>query len=352
MRPAGSSVGFTNTVNISTSLLFVLLAGAAGCSREGRAAPPASSAPRPTEATSDAPPAAVPVDATAPVASESAAPVASAAADAGPTTELGDAGADGGARSPLDCPDGMVKIGRYCIDRWEAHLAVRDVSGAVTALPFFARPPEDGAYLAESTEGAFPQGYISRVEAARACKNAGKRLCSMGEWQRACAGKLGTHYPYGRKLVADRCNMGKPHLLSIRFGADAKKWTYDAFNDPSLDREPGFLEVTGARQECTSDTGTYDMVGNLHEWVSDTVDEEFVQRLEAEPVERKHQGWRDGNGVFMGGFFSTHEQLGPGCKYVTYAHEPAYHDYSTGFRCCADAPSDRKPPVKKPKRRR
>jgi hypothetical protein len=49
----------------------------------------------------------------------------------------------------------------------------------------------------------------------------------------------------------------------------------------------------------------------------------------------------------MGGFFSTHEQLGPGCKYVTYAHEPSYHDYSTGFRCCADAPS-----AKKSKKRR
>ena len=31
------------------------------------------------------------------------------------------------------------------------------------------------------------------------------------------------------------------------------------------------------------------------------------------------------------------EQNGPGCHYVTSAHEITYHDYSTGFRCCADA---------------
>jgi formylglycine-generating enzyme len=39
----------------------------------------------------------------------------------------------------------------------------------------------------------------------------------------------------------------------------------------------------------------------------------------------------------MGGFYSTHGELGPGCTFTTIAHEPRYHDYSTGFRCCADA---------------
>ena len=290
----------------------------------------------------------------------SARPDPSTAADAGPFAALDaglavtaiDAGPaagvlDAGARLPTDCPEGMVKLGRYCIDRWEAHLAVRNALGETVPLPFFARPPEDGAYEARTAEGAFPQGYISRVEATRACKNAGKRLCSMREWQRACAGKLGTDYPYGKRLVADRCNMGKAHLLSIRFGADARRWTYEAFNDPTLDREPGFLAAAGAYDQCTSDAGTFDMVGNLHEWVSDTVDEELIEKLAAEPVERKTQSWRPGNGVFMGGFFSTHEQLGPGCKYVTYAHEPSYHDYSTGFRCCADAPSAKKPKTRR-----
>jgi len=44
-----------------------------------------------------------------------------------------------------------------------------------------------------------------------------------------------------------------------------------------------------------------------------------------------------GNGVFMGGFYSTSNQQGQGCGYITIAHGPRYHDYSTGFRCCADA---------------
>jgi hypothetical protein len=28
---------------------------------------------------------------------------------------------------------------------------------------------------------------------------------------------------------------------------------------------------------------------------------------------------------------------GDGCSYKTVAHDADYHDYSTGFRCCADA---------------
>jgi len=77
--------------------------------------------------------------------------------------------------------------------------------------------------------------------------------------------------------------------------------------------------------------------------------DELVTKMEDENISRHKQPWREGNGVFMGGFFSTNGELGPGCKYTTIAHEPAYHDYSTGFRCCATAkgpPPDPAKPVK------
>ena len=54
------------------------------------------------------------------------------------------------------------------------------------------------------------------------------------------------------------------------------------------------------------------MVGNLHEWVADP------------------------KGTFMGGFFMDTFQNGEGCEYRTTAHGFDYHDYSTGFRCCAE----------------
>jgi hypothetical protein len=272
------------------------------------------------------------------------------------TSEPRDAGTDAAVPAPRraravtppgECAEGMARVGRFCIDRWEAHLVVRDAAGEPSKLPFFARPPEDGAYEACSEAGVMPQAYISRVEAQAACRNAGKRLCEKAEWQRACQGSLGNVYPYGERWQAKRCNMDKPHLLAARFGPDARRWHYDQFNDPTLNQTPGFLAPAGTYPECVGDAGVYDLVGNLHEWVSDTVDQELMDHLAAEQVERNEQPWRPGNGVFMGGFFSTHEQLGPGCKYITVAHEPAYHDYSTGFRCCAAAPVVKAPPPRK-----
>jgi formylglycine-generating enzyme len=201
-------------------------------------------------------------------------------------------------------------------------------------------------YEARSEAGVFPQGYISRVEADAACHNAGKRLCSMSEWRKACEGRHETIYPYGPNALAGRCNSGKAHLLQMRFGPDARRWKYDEnFNDPTLDAEPGFLAKTGDYEGCASEAGVLDLVGNLHEWVSDTVDQGFIDKVQAEDVQRSHQPWREGNGVFLGGFFSTTTELGPGCKYITYAHEPSYHDYSTGFRCCEPA----RLPVETPK---
>jgi hypothetical protein len=276
-------------------------------------------------------------------AASSAAPVVLASAappvDAGPR----DAAAPD-ASAPGDCPEGMAKIGRTCVDRWEAHLVEVDVDGGVTVHPHNERPAPGVRYEARTAAGVFPQAYVSRVEAKAACAAAGKRLCSRAEWTRACEGRGGKTYPYGRLPVRGRCNVGKAHLLARVHGADSRKWRYDEdFNDPSLDAEPGFLARSGEYEGCGSDDGVFDLVGNLHEWVSDTIDQDFVDRFEAEKAERRRQPWKEGNGVFLGGFFSTIDEHGPGCTFTTIAHEPSYHDYSIGFRCCAAAAGEAKP---------
>ena len=47
---------------------------------------------------------------------------------------------------------------------------------------------------------------------------------------------------------------------------------------------------------------------------------------------------RDGTrGTFRGGYYQDTHRNGDGCTYRTTAHDVSYHDYSTGFRCCADA---------------
>ncbi|WP_437576337.1 SUMF1/EgtB/PvdO family nonheme iron enzyme [Sorangium sp. So ce887] len=233
------------------------------------------------------------------------------------------------------CPADMALVGGFCIDRYEAHL-VTDAGGELAVHPHFKRPEAGVRYVARSEAGVFPQAYISRVEATAACAAAGKRLCTRREWQRACRGNGVHRYPYGPHGERERCNTGKRHLLRELFGDHPPGgWSYERhFNSPELDQKPGFLARSGDHAGCASELGVHDMVGNLHEWVSDMVDHELVMRMQTEGVARRDQPWHEGSGVFMGGFFSTTSELGPGCYFTTIAHEPAYHDYSTGFRCC------------------
>jgi sulfatase modifying factor 1 len=215
------------------------------------------------------------------------------------------------------CPPEMAHVGSTCVDRYEAHLVLGDMPKVVH--PPYERPAAGVRYLARSSGGVTPQAYISRNEAEAACRLAGKRLCTAREWRTACGGRTRTLYPYGAEEIPGRCNSGKPHLPSMLFGVSSTAVNGEAtYNDPRLDQEPGFLAKTGEYAGCVNDYGIFDMAGNLHEWVSDR------------PRGRRPRA------VFMGGFFSSTPDHGPGCRHVSRRHSPAYHDYSTGFRCCRD----------------
>ncbi len=331
--------------------VFALIGAAASCvTSHAETAPAPRDSAAVVAALSASAPSAVIASASAPPSASAAPPV-----DAGPlmTLDAGDAGdgggLDGGLAAAPECPPEMVKIARYCVDRHEAHLVTVAEDGATTALAHYLHPDSTARFEARSAPDVFPQGYISRDESTLACKNAGKRLCSRAEWTRACKGSKGFHFPYGGRAKAGACNSGKAHLLTRLFGSDARRWKYDeCFNNPKLDQEPGFLAKTGEHASCEAG-GVFDMVGNLHEWVKDIVDDDIEELLERDQVTRRKQPHRRGNGIFMGGFFSTTDELGPGCTYVTIAHEPSYHDYSTGFRCCKDLPA---PPSSKKKKAR
>jgi formylglycine-generating enzyme required for sulfatase activity len=213
----------------------------------------------------------------------------------------------------------MARIGAFCVDRYEAYVVeLREDGTEVAHSPLSV---VDGLEVrAKSAGGVLPQGYISRDQADGACRNAGKRLCSADEFGLACRGDDATaHYPYGGVArVPDACNEGKGSPMVKLFGADASQWTYANFNDPRLNEGPDTLAPTGSHPRCASPYGVYDCVGNLNEWGADA------------PDARGHARSR-------GGSFVDSEINGPGCLYFTSAHEPTYHDFSTGFRCCKDA---------------
>lgn len=227
---------------------------------------------------------------------------------------------DGSPKAP--CPEEMALVGTTCMDRFEAHLVSAAPPNRVHSP--FETPLPGERYVAKSARGTIPQAYISREDSAAACQQAGKRLCTGREWQKACRGSANSTYPYGPEEVRGRCNTRKPHLPSVLFGKDSTpENAREYYNSPLLNQQPGYLAATGAYSECVSDTGVFDLEGNLHEWVAD--------RPEGSPV----SGPRS-RAVFMGGFFSSTSDHGPGCQHVSRRHSPVYHDYSTGFRCCKE----------------
>jgi formylglycine-generating enzyme required for sulfatase activity len=239
------------------------------------------------------------------------------------------------------------KVGRpYCVDRYES-MAVDTNTGAVLS-PYYPPDPSKARYLedlwktktgggttvelatrlpdlpawqkqrglepkAVSRRGRVPQGYASGKDAALACKNAGKRLCTRDEWKTACRGEQDRQFPYGDKYEQGRCNVFREAHPGILLWDDPTiNHTDPRFNLVKSDKGP-LLRHTGATDRCASqwgDDAIFDMVGNLDEWVDDP------------------------EGTFVGGFYARGTK--EGCESAVEAHVLSYADYSTGIRCCRD----------------
>lgn len=165
------------------------------------------------------------------------------------------------------CPDNMVFVPReggrsFCIDRYEW----------------------------PNKKGKVPKVQVSWVRAKMYCYDEGKRLCTADEWQYACSGRIqkvikggGTlgRYPYGSQYKEDRCPTEGDRIFK-----------------------------SGQFDKCNEKFGTFDMVGNLWEWVSD--------KQNGAPT-IMGGSFKYGNKAHCG--FSSESSLIEGSKY-------------TGFRCC------------------
>jgi len=230
-----------------------------------------------------------------------------------PAGLLGAGAPQGGERESGGCPAGMASVnGRFCVDRYEGSIVEVTATGETRPHPYYLGV-EGLQTRALSVPGVKPQGHISARQASDACKASGKRLCKPQEWRTACMGPDKSTWGYGAQKEDHRCNDHGRSPIGVVFPhAGSPNWGWNQLNDEKLNQVEGTLAETGAHPGCTNGYGVFDMVGNLHEWVDDPA------------------------GTFQGGYYQDTHINGDGCGYRTTAHNFVYHDYSTGFRCCAD----------------
>ncbi len=198
-----------------------------------------------------------------------------------------------GALSPPD-PVGMVKI---TVD------GAPSLSGSSGTF-YMDR------YEFPNQEGEKPLTYLDLEQAASLCAQEGKRLCTAGEWRRACLGPDGTNrYGYGPVYQEDRCHSAR-RLPS----------GHTSMMDPDE-----LVAPSGSFPQCSTPEGIWDLVGNLEEWVLDD--------------------WKGMGGILEGGAWYTHTSYadctGRYSRQPDYRIDPRRRVFSAGFRCCwsAEAPS-------------
>jgi formylglycine-generating enzyme required for sulfatase activity len=176
-------------------------------------------------------------------------------------------------------------------------------------------------YEYPNEKGAHPAWMVNWYEAQATCEARGKRLCWASEWTAACEGPDHTPFPYGWERNHDACNMDNFYIEPRKPGPKAQFFFYSKEKDVAF-RELSRLDESvpsGSMEGCRSGFGVYDMTGNMDEWV-----------VSDEPPREKSK-W---SGLKGGAWGHVRSQ----CRPMTFSHEPEFHYYFVGFRCCRDAP--------------
>jgi formylglycine-generating enzyme required for sulfatase activity len=184
----------------------------------------------------------------------------------------------------------------FCIDVFEASLDGGAQGNAQQAADDTS-DSTDGSTTAKATVGLHvePASGVSYYQAKAACENAGKRLCTQVEWERACRGPTALLYPYGDSSDDKACN--------------------GFFNYATTNPM-----VTGSLKTCVSPYGVFDMSGNLSEWTSTPA--ERVPGSEVFNDRAQRGGGYDGNSVALR------------CVGEEYRDAPGSAPADRGFRCC------------------
>ena len=206
--------------------------------------------------------------------------------------------------TPAPCPDDMVALDGFCMDRYEA----------------------------PNQAGALPLVMYTLVESEAWCSQREKRLCFDDEWLSACEGSAGTDYPYGEAHEPGVCN--DEEIWRTYSQSSLSLWPSSA-SSPDIDSLDALLaaasasseaaaqhvawlyqaEASGSNTGCTNETGVFDLTGNVEEWTL-----------------RRDGGTTSFTGNLKGRYWSETRTCGSNLT----SHGDTFRFYEIGFRCCQD----------------
>jgi hypothetical protein len=210
------------------------------------------------------------------------------------------------------CPMDMVAIGDSCIDIYEASRpdATAELAG-IDSSRAVSRPGVRPWFVSTMTAVA-----LTQFEAA--CAGAGKRLCTVEEWERACCGDGRpscpslSSYVFGDEFDREACNnvdtFCDDHCVSeglepCNLAANCG-YSYNCYD----------ISTTGSFPACTNGVGTFDINGNV--WEAIPV-----------PTDVDARGYQ-----LRGGAFNCANARGR----VNCQFNATWSGLYAGFRCCQD----------------
>jgi formylglycine-generating enzyme required for sulfatase activity len=222
-------------------------------------------------------------------------PLRRAAGRCGPGLVLLALGCPGQASSP--CPEGMVLL-----EAGDFALGDEPSRPENVPLPAFCMD----RYEHPNQEGSLPTVGVTWEQARDLCQQAGKRLCSSDEWERACRGVRSQRYVYGDERDPEACNT-----------------PWERFEAPPAPYAP-----SGAHPRCRNAEGVMDLNGNVSEWVQDEWTGARANfDAEAFPPETVYRTVR-------GGTMWRQTFYGQDCTSAHGHPERDVHHIDDGLRCC------------------
>ena len=179
-------------------------------------------------------------------------------------------------------------------------------------------PPDGPAFQIDRFEhpnvrGELPHTGLTPAEADRACRAAGKHVCTAEEWFQACSDGGRHTYPLPARRGEGALGAWRRLVRACNLGPL---------------RPDSRLEPSGSRAGCRGPTGAADTAGNAFEWV----------RLAPGPGAFARAGSEAGFWGLAGSYYGYEDLQSPSCAYAMIVHEaqlPILDLAVVGFRCCA-----------------